>query len=165
VISNHPHWRHHVQGDDISWTREIQTCKMKGPDGYLYEPVWMNPIDAIKRGIKHGDIVKLFNDRGIVLSAAYVTERVISGAVMQDHGARTDEIISPGLDRGGNHNLICPDATHSQNCTGQATNNFLVEIEKVTPSEMAEWKEKYPEAFNRDYDTDTGLTLSSWMEG
>jgi trimethylamine-N-oxide reductase (cytochrome c) len=165
VTSNHPHWRHHVQGDDISWTREIQTCKIKGPDGYLYEPVWINPADAVKRGIKHGDIVKIFNERGAVLCAAYITERVIAGALMQDHGARTDEIISPGLDRGGSHNLICPDALHSQNCTGMATNNFLVEIEKVSASEMAEWREKYPDAFERSYNSATGLNLTSWMEG
>ena len=163
VISNHPHWRNHVQCDDEIWLREVPICKMRGPDGYMYEPVWIHPIDADKRGIKHGDIVKMFNERGAVLGAAYVTERVIPSAVMQDHGARTDEIIPGELDRGGNHNLICPDNIHSQNCTGQATNNFLVEIVKVEPEEMDEWRREYPEAFNRDYDPDAGLTWASWI--
>lgn len=163
VISNHPRWRNHVQCDDESWIREIPTCKMKGPDGYLYEPVWMHPFEAVKRGIKHGDIIKMFNERGTVLGAAYVTERVIPNAIMQDHGARTDEIASPGVDRGGNHNLICPDHISSEHCTAMATNNFLVEVEKLDPREMAEWRQKYPEAFKRDYEPSTGLRFTSWV--
>jgi anaerobic selenocysteine-containing dehydrogenase len=163
VISNHPHWRNHVQCDDITWLREIPTCKIKGPDGYMYEPVWMHPTEAAKRGIEHKDLVKLYNERGAVLGAAYITERVIPGAIMQDHGARTDEIISFGLDRGGNHNLIGPDNIHSQNCTGQATNNFLVEVEKVDPAEMEAWRKQYPEAFARDYDPYTGLRFDAWI--
>ncbi len=52
VISNHPRWRVHAQLDDINWFHEIVTCKVKGPDGYLYEPIWIHPSDAAKRGIK-----------------------------------------------------------------------------------------------------------------
>ena len=67
VMSNHGRWRVHAQCDDISWTREAPTCKVKGWDGYMYEPVWINPDEAAKRGIKNGDIVKIFNERGAVL--------------------------------------------------------------------------------------------------
>jgi trimethylamine-N-oxide reductase (cytochrome c) len=66
-MSNHGRWRVHAQCDDISWTREAPTCKVKGYDGYMYEPLWINPGDAAKRGIKSGDIVKVFNERGTVL--------------------------------------------------------------------------------------------------
>ena len=52
-----------------SLTRETITCKVKGWDGYLYEPVWIHPTDAAKRGIQDGDIVKMFNERGVVLAA------------------------------------------------------------------------------------------------
>ena len=38
-MSNHGRWRTHAQGDDISWTREIVTCKVLASDGYRYEPV------------------------------------------------------------------------------------------------------------------------------
>ncbi len=62
--AQHPRWREQAQGDDIPWLREIPTCKVKGYDGYMYEPVWINPIDAESRGIKTGDILKVFNDRG-----------------------------------------------------------------------------------------------------
>ena len=70
MMSNHGRWRVHAQCDDISWTREVPTCKVKGWDGYLYEPVWIHPVDAAKRGIKDGDIVKIYNERGIVLGGA-----------------------------------------------------------------------------------------------
>jgi len=58
------------------WTREAPTGKVRGVDGYMYEPVWLNPLEAEKRGIKSGDIVKVYNERGIVLGGAYVTERI-----------------------------------------------------------------------------------------
>ena len=88
IVSNHGRWRVHSQHDDITWTREIGTCKVKGPDGYMYEPIWINPVDAAARGIKHGDVVKVFNERGGVLVGAYVTERIKPGVVYVDHGAR-----------------------------------------------------------------------------
>ncbi|MCK4273850.1 MAG: molybdopterin-dependent oxidoreductase, partial [Dehalococcoidales bacterium] len=50
--SNHPRWRVHANLDDVTWFKEIPTCKVRGPDGYLYEPLWLNPADAAERGIK-----------------------------------------------------------------------------------------------------------------
>jgi trimethylamine-N-oxide reductase (cytochrome c) len=80
-MSNHGRWRVHAQADDISWTREIQTCKIKGADGYMYEPLWIHPSDAARRGIKTGDIVKVYNERGAVLGGALVWERIMPGVV------------------------------------------------------------------------------------
>ena len=68
IVSNHPRWRVHANMDDV-WFREIETCKVKGPDGYYYEPVWINPVD--KTQCKDGDVVSIF-ERGRVL-AVYVT--------------------------------------------------------------------------------------------
>ena len=161
VISNHPRWRVHANHDDISWLREIPTCKVKGPDGYLYEPLWINPIDAKKLGIESGDVVKIFNERGAVLGGAYVTERIRPGVLYQDHGARTD-IIVPGLDRGGANNLICPSKTTSRNTVGMVTSGFLVNIGKV---DLEELRRQYPEAFARDYDPACGLITKSWIKG
>jgi anaerobic selenocysteine-containing dehydrogenase len=168
LMTNHPRWRTHAENDDISWTREIGTCKVRGFDGYLYEPVWIHPQDAAKRGIENGDIVKLFNERGTVLGGAMVFERIMPGVVSQDHGARADLICTERghwVDRGGANNLISPENGTSQNCWGMATSGFLVEVEKVTMSEMDEWRKKYPEAFKRDYNPASGLRFSSWIEG
>ncbi len=162
MMSNHPRWRVHAQGDDITWLREIPSCKVIGPDGYAYEPVWINPFDAGKLGIEDGDIVRIYNERGSVLGGALVTERIMPGAVNQDHGARVDAIVPGrgGLDRSGANNLICPSATTSKNCPGEVTNGYLVNIEKANLDELAR---QYPEAFARPFDKDVGFTLETYL--
>jgi molybdopterin guanine dinucleotide-containing S/N-oxide reductase-like protein len=168
LVSNHPHWRLHAQYDDVTWFRETPTGKITGYDGYQYEPVWINPKDALARGIKPGDIVKIYNERGIVLGGAYVSERIMSGVVSQDHGARVD-LIATGpdefIDRGGANNLISPFNISSKNAVGQATSGFLVEVARVDSAEMNEWRRKYPEAFRREYDPASGLVFNAWVEG
>ena len=160
TVSNHPRWRVHAQHDDITWLREIETCKVTGPDGYKYEPVWINPLDARRLRIENGDIVRIYNERGSVLGGAYLTERIRPNCISQDHGARVDSIVrgTGGLDRGGANNLICPGATTSKHAAGEVTNGFLVNIEKVDVFALAE---QYPEEFGRDYEPDTGLVASA----
>jgi molybdopterin guanine dinucleotide-containing S/N-oxide reductase-like protein len=162
-MSNHGRWRTHAQADDISWTREAPTCKVTGPDGYKYEPLWINTKTAAERGIKSGDIVKAYNERGAVLCGAYVTERIMPGVSYVDHGSRCDWIIPGKLDRGGAINLISPTGLTSKNAGGQATSGYLVEVEKVTLAQMEEWKKQYPEAFNREYNPDSGLRFDAWV--
>jgi anaerobic selenocysteine-containing dehydrogenase len=162
-MSNHPRWRMHAQGDDITWTRELPTMKIKGSDGYLYEPVWLNTAEAEARGIKNGDIVKVYNERGIVLGGAYVTERLMPRVAYMDHGSRWDPIIPGKVDRGGAINTITPHNITSQKATGMVVSGFLVEVAKVTDEEMEAWRRDYPEAFSRSRDPETGVSLSSWL--
>ncbi|MCC8047602.1 MAG: molybdopterin-dependent oxidoreductase [Oscillospiraceae bacterium] len=165
LMSNHGRWRVHAQCDDIVWNREIETMKIRGKDGYQYEPVWLSPEEAEKRGIKTGDIVKVFNERGIVLCGAYVTPRLRPNVCYVDHGARLDPIDPGHIDRGGCINSITPTSMISKNCTGMATSGFLAEVEKLSDEEMEDWKKKYPEAFARKVDPDAGVCLEGWLEG
>ena len=105
--------------------------------------------------------MKIYNERGAVLGGARVTERIMPGAVSQDHGARHDPICS-GLDRGGSNNLISPHGLISKNCLGVVTSGFLVEIEKV---DLAELRSQYPEAFEREYDPASGSIFDAWVIG
>jgi trimethylamine-N-oxide reductase (cytochrome c) len=162
-MSNHGRWRMHAQCDDIIWNREVETMKIRGKDGYQYEPVWIHTKEAEKRGIRRGDIVKVFNERGVVLCGAYVTERLIEKTCYVDHGARLDPIIPGKLDRGGAINTITPTSNTSKNATGMATSGFLVEVAKVTDEEMEDWKRAYPEAFARKTDEAAGVCLDGWM--
>ena len=162
VTANPARFRVHVQGDDIAWYREIETTKVKGPDGYLYEPIWMAPEDAEARGIESGDIVKLYNDRGIVLTGARVSQRIMPGSVVVAKGSRVDP-IAPHIDRGGAINLISPEATVSKNCKGFAVTGYLVEAEKLSQEEYDGWKRDYPEAFERAYDEGQGITRDAWV--
>ncbi len=152
--SNHPRWRVHANLDDVTWFKEIPTCKVRGPDGYLYEPLWLNPADAAERGIKHGDVVKIYNERGGVLCGAYLTERVMPGVAYVEHGARYDPIVPGELDRGGAINTITPYNWSSKNAVGMVVSGFLVEVERVNLDEL---RQQYPGAFNRPYDWASGL--------
>ena len=162
-MSNHGHWRVHAENDDVTWFREFETMKMRGPDGYQYEACWMNPKEAEKRGIRHGDIIKVYNDRGIVLCAAFVTERIIEHACSIDHGARHDPIAPGYIDRGGAINTITPTELTSKRSTGMATSGFLVEIEKLSDAELEQWKKDYPDAFSRKIDPACGVCLGGWL--
>lgn len=48
------------------------------------QEVWINPLDAQKRGIANGDKVRVFNDRGEVRLPAKVTPRILPG--VRAHG-------------------------------------------------------------------------------
>lgn len=163
LMSNHGRWRMHAQCDDIIWNREVETMKIRGFDGYQYEPVWLHPTEAEKRGIRHGDICKVYNQRGIVLCGAYITERLTPGVCYIDHGSRLDPIIPGYLDRGGAINTISPVGMTSKNATGMATSGFLAEVQPVTDEEWAEWRRDYPEAFARKIDPAFGVCLDGWM--
>lgn len=159
MVSNHPRWRVHANMDDITWLREI--AKQTGEDGYLYEPIWVNPVDAEKLGVATGDVLKIYNERGWVLGAARVTERIKPGCLSQDHGSRLDPIVNGEGDRGGANNLICPTAVTSKNCCGEATSSFLIGAEKVDVNELAC---QYPEAFSRTFSVE-GVSLENWLIG
>ena len=161
-MSNHGRWRIHAQCDDIPWTREIETMKIRAADGYQYEPCWLSPKEAEKRGIKHGDIVKVFNERGTVLCGAYVTERLIDQVCYVDHGSRLDPIIPGEVDRGGAINNITPTNTTGKNSTGMATSGFLCDVQKVTEEDWAEWKRRAPWAFERKIDEAAGVCMAGW---
>ncbi|GKX56923.1 dimethyl sulfoxide reductase subunit A [Leminorella grimontii] len=66
---------------------------------------WINPIDAEARGLKHGDMVEIFNDRGRIRIAAKVTQRVLPGVVAVPQGAWRD-VNEQGLDVGGCINTL-----------------------------------------------------------
>ena len=162
VVSNHPRWGVHSQHEDITWLREIPTCKVTGPDGYQYQPVWINPSTAAERGIVSGDIVSVFNDRGTVLGGAYVTERLMPGTVYIDHGAKWDPIVPGEIDRGGAINTIVPRNTTSKNAVGHAVSGFLVELEKT---DMDALRNKYPKAFSRPFNPNAGPGLDALLAG
>lgn len=162
IVSDTSTWKHHSMFSDVPWTREIE--KVIGWDGYAYSPVWISPRDAEARGIKDGDIVRVFNERGGVLGGAVISQKIIPGALRFEKAGGGHHIIPGELHRGGNPNSINPKEGFSRNVYGLAATHFLVEIEKVTGAQMQEWRENYPEAFARDYDPAYGPFFSGWVE-
>ena len=50
------------------------------------QEMWINPMDAQRRGINNGDKVRIFNDRGEVHIEAKVTPRMMPGVVALGEG-------------------------------------------------------------------------------
>jgi trimethylamine-N-oxide reductase (cytochrome c) len=163
VVSDTSTWKHHSMFSDVPWTREIE--KVIGWDGYAYSPVWLSPADAEARGIKDGDIIRVYNEKGGVLGGAVIDQRIIPSAIRFEKAGGGHHIIPGELHQGGNPNCINPMHGFSKNVYGLACTHFLVEVEKVTGDQMQEWRENYPEAFARDYDPAYGPFFSGWVEG
>jgi anaerobic dimethyl sulfoxide reductase subunit A len=116
LITTHFRRRVHSIFENVPWLRELE------PDA-----VWINPVDAEPRGIKDGDTLRIFNQRGTVAMPARVTGRIIPGVVNIHEGAW----YSPdkeGIDRGGCANVLTVD----EHSPGGAfiSNTCLVEVEK-----------------------------------
>ncbi|MEE8373603.1 MAG: molybdopterin-dependent oxidoreductase, partial [Dehalococcoidia bacterium] len=117
LITPHLSRRIHSQFDNLPWLRQLQT-----------QAVSVNTVDAESRGIKDGDIVRVFNDRGQMAIPAEVTERIVPGTVAVPQGAwfAPDE---NGIDRGGCANTL----TKNVGSPGGAfaCNTALVQVERM----------------------------------
>ncbi len=69
------------------------------------QTLWMNPVDAKKRGLKHGDTVIVYSDRGEVEIPVKVTPRIMPGVLSLPQGAWYNP-NSKGVDKGGCVNTL-----------------------------------------------------------
>ncbi len=96
------------------------------------QAVVMNRADALSRGIRDGDLVKAFNDRGQTVLRASVTELIMPGVVEINAGA-WHQPDADGVDRGGCPNVLLDDAISPGG--GFCSNSALVQVEKF-PGEV-----------------------------
>ncbi len=98
LVSPHPRWRTHSIFNNCAWLRETyeQECTL-------------NAGDAKKLGIRTGDTVELWNERGKVVVPAYVTERCMPGVLVLHEGSWLD-LDENGVDRSGNPDFLTLDA-------------------------------------------------------
>ncbi len=94
LIGWHTKRRCHSIHDNNPWMEEIDPQR-----------IWINPSDAAARGIKTGDVIEVFNDRGRIHMPAYVTDRIIAGVCSIAQGAwyTPDE---NGVDKRGSINVL-----------------------------------------------------------
>ncbi len=110
----HTRYRVHSNFSHVPWIREFDP-----------EPtVKIHTKDAESRGIKTGDLVRLFNDRGSCTVRAIVTEGIRPGTVNTPHGWQADQYVEG----------------HYQDLTSRETNPYiansqfsdlLVQVEKA----------------------------------
>ncbi len=94
--------------------------------------VWINPLDAQKRGIANGDRVRVFNDRGEVRLPAKVTPRILPGVSAMGQGAwHNADMAGDKIDHGACINTLTTLRPSPAKGNPQHTN--LVEIEKSKP--------------------------------
>jgi trimethylamine-N-oxide reductase (cytochrome c) len=134
LITPHPQYSFHTMHDSKeTWINEIPEHRIKAKDGYYYWVMRINPRDAKPRGIKEGDLIRGYNDRGAVLFSARITERIRPGTVHSYESCAIYEPIGePGKspDKAGCVNILTPHRFISKNACGMAPNSCLIEIEK-----------------------------------
>lgn len=123
LIANNPKTRLHSQLD-IGATS--QASKVRGR-----EPVRLHPDDAAARGIRDGDVVRLFNDRGACLAGAVISDAVRPGVAQLSTGAWYDPLDPADPDAlcvHGNPNTLTLDRGTSRLAQGCAGQHVLVQI-------------------------------------
>jgi anaerobic dimethyl sulfoxide reductase subunit A len=116
LITTHLRRRAHSQFENLPWLCELQR-----------QEVEIAPEDAEARGIRDGDAVRVFNDRGATRLPARVTNRIIAGVVAIPQGAwhNPDET---GVDTSGSANVLIRDEMSPGG--GFVTNTCLVQVER-----------------------------------
>ena len=117
LITNHCRRRAHSQNETLPWLREL-----------VPQDLEMNGADADVRGIKSGDLVRVFNDRGQVIIPARISQRLMTGVVNLPEGAWYAP-NAEGADTGGSANTLTKDEPSP--CGGFVSNTALVQVEKI----------------------------------
>jgi molybdopterin guanine dinucleotide-containing S/N-oxide reductase-like protein len=135
LISPHPRYSFHTMFDAKDGVINDVKDHRVLINGHYYWIVRINSQDAAQREIKTNDLVTIFNDRGQVICAAQVTERIPPGTVHACEGSAIYEPIGePGAspDRGGCINVLTPSRNIIKKSHSTASNTCLVQVEMYT---------------------------------
>ena len=125
IAANHPIFRLHSQ---LAGTALREKYAVGGR-----EPCWMNPVDAAARGLKDGDVVRVFNDRGQILAGIVITDVIRPGVIRINEGAWYDP-ENPRepktLCRAGDVNTLTTGIGTSKLAQGNCGQTGVAEVEK-----------------------------------
>lgn len=135
MTSTHSRYSFHTYTDGKDTTiNDIEDHRVL-VDGHYYWVMRMHPKDARQRGIKHHDLIRVYNDRGAVICAADVSPLMVPGVVKTYEAsaeyvpARDDKGF---VDLGGCVNQLTPKRPQTQHTSGMSASTCLVEIELWT---------------------------------
>ena len=118
VIGHHYMPRVHSTHDNNDWGREAFPHR-----------VFINGIDAKSRGIKSGDNVRIFNDRGTIIMPCRITNKILPGVIDIPQGAWW-EPNQNGIDRRGNVNVLSSEKW-TPLAFGNAQHTIMAQVEKA----------------------------------
>lgn len=124
LISHQPERRLHSQLDDSNHSRAGKIHER--------EPCRMNPEDAALKKLVDGDVVKLFNQRGSLLSVVCLDAALRSGVIAIATGAWYDPDWEndSACCKHGNPNVLTTDIPTSELAQGPSAQTCLVDIVK-----------------------------------
>ncbi|HFD4262994.1 TPA: trimethylamine-N-oxide reductase TorA [Vibrio parahaemolyticus] len=98
------------------------------------EPVYINPIDAKAKGIKDGDLVRVFNGRGQLLAGAVLTDSYPRGVIRIEEGAWYGPLNENegAICTYGDPNTLTQDIGSSELAQATSANTCIVDFEKFT---------------------------------
>ncbi|MBM4984273.1 trimethylamine-N-oxide reductase TorA [Vibrio parahaemolyticus] len=98
------------------------------------EPVYINPIDAKAKGIKDGDLVRVFNGRGQLLAGAVLTDSYPRGVIRIEEGAWYGPLNEKegAICTYGDPNTLTQDIGSSELAQATSANTCIVDFEKFT---------------------------------
>lgn len=133
LISPHPKYSYHTMGDGKDSTINDISEHRVLINGYRYWIFRMNPEDAVARGLEHGEIIEVYNDRGSVLCALEVTNRLPAGVVHSYESCSDYTPVGiPGAspEKSGCINILTPSRFITKRSHGLSVNACLVEVRK-----------------------------------
>jgi len=135
LLSPHSRYPFHLMGDDEGCSvRDIREHRVR-KDGHYYLVARINREDAAARGICDDDLIRLWNNRGSVVCAAQLTDRLRPGVVSASTAsAEYRPAGEPGksTDLGGCINMLNPSKAIARKTHGIRPNTTLIQIEKWT---------------------------------
>jgi anaerobic dimethyl sulfoxide reductase subunit A len=145
LLTWHMMYRSHSSLNNIAYLNECYKKDADGNPAYfnperswtdgvwddgVYEPIWINPADAVGIGVQNGDRLLVSNDRGKIYVSAVVTQRVPKGTAAMGQGGWVN-LNSSGIDVGGCVSTVTS-ARPSRICKGNnSENDCRVKIEKA----------------------------------
>jgi trimethylamine-N-oxide reductase (cytochrome c) len=132
LISPHPRYSFHTAQDGKdSFINDIPNHRVL-VDGWYYWVARIHTADAAARGITQHQLIRLFNDRGSVVCAAELTERIQPGVV---HAYESAAIYAPmgrpgeSTERGGCVNQLTSKRFQTEHTNASAPNSCLIQVE------------------------------------
>ncbi|WP_063655180.1 molybdopterin-dependent oxidoreductase [Aliivibrio fischeri] len=143
VVSPHPYMRLHSQ------LANTEVRKYESVQGRQY--VLINDMDAQKHGIRSGQLVEIYNERGRVIAGAKVSDQIMPGVISLEEGAWL-QFDSQGRCNSGSINVLTSSQACSDLSQANSANTCLAYIQRCRDPESSNLAFESPRTVTVDSD-------------